>query len=163
MSAQAGLYGGLAALQIAGGYFASQNIRQTAELNRDIAEMNAEFAELDAYDAELEGYSAQARYQSVIDNTLSDQQTMMAASDVDLNYGTNAAIQEETRFIGELNKMEIEKQARERALGFKRQARDITLGGTLDYAGARTRAGAAMFSGITDAAQTGLTGYSRSK
>ena len=163
MSAQAALYGGLAALQLAGGYFASQNIKDTAKLNRDIANMNAEFAELDAYDSEMEGYSRATRYQSVIDNTLSEQQALLTASDIDVNYGSAAEIQEETRFMGELNKMEIEKQAQEAALGYKRQARDFRIGGKLQYGADKTRAAQAMFSGVTSAAQSGLTGYQRSK
>lgn len=163
MAAQAALYGGLAALQLAGGYFASQNIKATAELNRDIANMNAEFAELDAYDSELEGYGEATRYQSVIDNTLAEQQAALTAADVDVSYGSAASIQEESKFMGELNKMEIEKQAQEKALGYKRQARDIRLGSTLEYGDAKTRAGQAMFGAVTGAAQTGLTGYQRSK
>jgi hypothetical protein len=153
----------MAAMQIASGYFASQNIKATAELNRDIANMNAEFAELDAYDAELEGYSAQARYQGVIDQTLGEQQAALTAADVDVNYGTNASIQEETRFIGRLNLMEIEKQAQQQALGYKRQARDFILGGDLAYSDAMFKASSAMSQGIAGAAQTGLSGYQRSR
>lgn len=163
MAAQAYLYGGLAALQLAGGYFASQNIKATAKLNRDIADMNAEFAELDAYDAEQEGYTRSTRYQSVIDNTLSEQQAALTANDVDVNYGSAGEIQEETRFIGELNKMEIEKQAQERALGYQRQARDFRIGGKLQYGSDTARASSAMFSGVTSALDSGLTGYQRSK
>ena len=66
------LYGGVAALNLVGGYFASENIKESARLNQDISEMNAQFAELDAYDAEIEGFTQEARYQSVIDTTLSD-------------------------------------------------------------------------------------------
>jgi len=163
MSVQAGLYGGLAALQIAGGYFAAQNIKATAELNKDISDMNAEFAELDAYDAEIQGGTDQARYQSVIDNTLAEQSAIFNASDVDASYGSAASVAEETKFTGKLNLMQIEKQARQQALGYKRQARDINLGGSMNYSDSRTRAGQAMFQGITGAAQTGLTGYERSK
>lgn len=163
MAAQAALYGGLAALQIAGGYFASQNIKATAKLNRDIADMNAEFAELDAYDAELEGYTKQARYQSVVDDTLAEQSAIMNAQDIDVNYGSAASIAQETKFVGQMNLMEIEKQAQQQALGYTRQARDIRLGASLNYADSKTRAGQAMFSGVTSAASTGLTGYERSK
>lgn len=163
MAAQAFLYGGLAALEIAGGYFASQNIKETAKLNRKVAEMNAQFAELDAYDAELEGDSAQARYQGVIDQTLGEQTAILAAQDVDVNYGTAGDIQRETRFMGELNKMEIEKQAQQAALGYKRQARDFRLSGTLQYGDSMFKAGQAMFQGVTGAAKTGLTGYERSR
>ena len=163
MSAQIAAAGGLAALQLAGGYFASQNIKKTAKLNRDISEMNAQFAELDAYDAEVEGVSAQGRYQSVVDNTLAEQTAIMNAQDVDMNYGSNASIQAETKFNAQLNMMEIEKQAQMQALGYGRQARDIRLSGNMAMADAKTRAGQAIFQGVTSAAQTGLTGYERNK
>lgn len=163
MRAQDAMYGGMAALQLAGGYFASQNIKATAKLNQEIAEMNAEFAELDAYDSELEGYSAATRYQSVVDQTLGDQQALMAAQDIDVNYGSAASVQAETRFLGELNKMEIEKQAQEQALGYKRQARDLRLGGVMERGDARIRAGQAMSQGVMGAAQSGITGYERRK
>jgi hypothetical protein len=162
MAAQAAIYGGIAALELAGGYFASQNIKQAAELNRDIAEMNAEFAELDAYDSELEGISRSARYQSVIDNTLAEQSAIMNAQDIDVSYGSASSVQAETKFLGELNMMEIQKQARQQALGYTRQARDYRIGGSLNYASDQARASSAMFSAITSAAKTGLTGYARS-
>lgn len=163
MSAQLAAYGGLAALQLAGGYFAAQNIRATAELNKDIADMNAEFAELDAYDAELEGYGQATRYQSVIDNTLAEQQTILAAKDVDTNYGSASSIAKESKFMGELNLMEIQKQGQMQALGYSRQARDYRLSADMNYADSKIKAGQAMFSSVTSAAQTGLTGYQRSR
>jgi hypothetical protein len=155
-------YAAMAALQLAGGYFASQNIKETAELNRDIADMNAEFAELDAYDSEIEGHSQANRYQSVIDQTLGEQSAMMKAQDIDTSFGTASMVEAETRFTGKLNMMEIEKRAQEQALGYKRQARDIRLGGEMQYVSDKTRAGQAMFSGVTSASKTGITGYERS-
>lgn len=163
MAAQAFIYGGMAALQLAGGYFASQNIKESARINREIAEMNAEFAELDAYDAELEGYTRLGRYQSVIDNTLSEQQAIMTAQNIDVSYGSAATIQEETRFMGELNKMELEKQAQEAALGYTRQARDIRFGANLEQGRENSRAASTMFNSVLGAANTGLTGYKRSR
>lgn len=154
-------YVALAGLQLAGGYFASQNIKATAELNKDIADMNAEFAELDAYDSLAQGETNKALYQKQIDDTLADQSTIMRAQDIDVNYGTAASVSEETRFTGQLNLMEIQKQAQMTALGYMRQARDIRLGANMQYASDRTRAGQAMFSGVTSAAQTGLSGYSK--
>lgn len=161
MAAQLALYGGMAALQLASGYFASQNIKATAKLNRDIAEQNAKYAELDAWDAKVAGISKQAEYQGVIDKVLSEQRASFATADVDINYGSASTIQDDTRFVGELNKMEIEKQAQERALGFKRQARDFRIGGAMNYASERARAGATMFNSVLGAAQTGLKGAER--
>lgn len=163
MAAQMALYGGLAALQLAGGYYAAENMKETAKLNQEIAEMNAQFAELDAYDAITEGYTQQTRYQSVIDQTLGEQQLIQTAQGVDVNYGTAAAVQEETKFVAELNLMEIEKQAQERALGYKTQARDYRTGGALARADADIRAGTAKFQAVSGATQTALTGYKRSK
>lgn len=163
MSVQAGLYGGMAALQLAGGYFASQNIKATADLNRDISNMNAEFAELDAYDSKVEGFSNEARYQHVIDNTLADQRTIMGAEGVDVNYGSAASIAKETSFTGQLNLMQIEKEAQQQALGYTRQARDVRLGASLNYSSERARASQAMFSGVIGGVDSGLTGYQRSK
>lgn len=154
-------YGAMAGLQLAGGYFASQNIKATAELNRDIADMNAEFAELDEYDSIRQGETNKALYQKQIDDTLADQRTMMNAQNIDTSYGTASAVASETEFVGKLNLMQIEKDAQNTALGFKRQARDIRLGADMQYAGDQTRAGQARFSGITSAINTGLTGYAR--
>ncbi len=163
MSAQAALYGGMAALELAGGYFASQNIKATAQLNKEISDMNSEFAELDAYDAEIEGFNKKTRYQGVIDNALADQTAMLEAQGVDTSFGSAASIKAETKFVGELNLMEIQKQAQEQALGYKRQARSYRLGGALEYGDAMFRSGQALASGITGAAKSGLTGYERSK
>ena len=154
---------GLAGLQLAGGYFASQNIKESARLNQDIANMNAEFADLDAYDAIAEGYSQQARYQSVIDKTLAEQQLALTAADVDVNYGTASATKQETRFTAELNLMEIQKQAQEKALGYKSQARDYRTSGVLQKAEASAKASSVLFNSVAGAAQTGISGYRRSR
>jgi hypothetical protein len=159
MAAQMVLYGGLAALQLAGSYFASQNIKETAKLNQDIADMNAQFAELDAYDALVEGETEQARYQSVIEETLGQQQLIQTAQDIDVNYGTASAVQSETKFIAEMNLMEIEKQAQEKALGFKTQARQFRQSGVIQRAEANAKAASVLFSGAMGAAEKGLTGY----
>ena len=155
------LYGVSGALSLAGGYFAAENIRETAKLNQEISDMNAEFAELDAYDAEIEGFTQEARYQKVVDQTLADQQLTFAVQDVDVSFGTAADIVAETKLVAELNKMEIEKQAQEQASGFKTQARQFRIGGALSTSQAESKASAAQFSGVTGAARN-FTGYLRS-
>lgn len=161
MAAQALAYGGLAGLQLAGGYFASQNIKQTAALNTEIANMNAQFAELDAFDSLAKGQTNQARYQTVIDNTLSEQTAILAASGVDTSFGSAASIQEETKFTADLNLMEIEKRAQEEALGYKRQARDFRTSGVLQESQADVKARQVLFQSGVGAVSTGLSGYSR--
>lgn len=157
------VYAGMAALQYAGGLFASQATAETARINQEISEMNAEFAELDAYDAKLEGYSEVSRYQTTIDATLGAQTAQLAAADVDTSFGSVASIQEETKFIAELNKLEIMNQASAKVLGYERQARDIRLGGYFDNIHAQQQASSQKTTGMFNAASTGLTGYQRTR
>ena len=150
---------GLAGLQLAGGYFKAQSMRETAKLNQKIAEMNAEFAEIDAFKALQGGQSQKARYQSVVDQTMSTQTANIAASDVDLTYGSIASVQKETRFTAELNKMELDKKAQEAAYGYKAQARDYRVSGATARSVADANAGQALASGIAGAASTYASSY----
>lgn len=163
MAAQALLYGGMAGLQLASSYFAAQNVREQAQLNRDIAEMNAEFAELDAYDARIDGISQQAQYQATVDKTLAEQQLALTAADVDVSYGSASTIAKETEFVAELNKMEIQKQAEMRALGFEQQARQYSLSGYLQQLQGDIQASNIQTQGLANAAGTGISGYQRMK
>lgn len=122
---QAGFAAAKIGIDLIGGYYASRNAEAVGQFRQEVAEFNAEFAELDAYDAELDGFTQEALYQKIVDSTLSDQRASFAAADVDVNFGTAATVQGETRLQAELNRMEIQKQAREKALGFEREARDL--------------------------------------
>lgn len=150
---------GAMSLQLLSGYWQSENMKDAAELNQQIAEMNAEFAELDAFKAIQGGQADKARYQTVVDKTLSAQTANIAASDVDLSYGSIAEVQKETRFNAEMNKMEIDKQAQEQALGYKQQARDYRVSGATQRAAGDTAAGQALAAGVAGAASTYASNY----
>ena len=151
----------MTAFDLAGNYFAAENIKETAALNKDIADMNAEFAELDAYDAELDGVSEEARYQVMVDQTLADQRLAFAVQDIDVSFGTAADQVSEARFMSELNKMEIEKHAQDVAAGFETQARQFRMGGAMQAAQGEQRAADTIFRGISGAAKTVIGGASR--
>lgn len=154
---------GMAAFQLASSYYANENIKDTAALNQEIAEMNAQYAELDAYDAKIQGKTFEAKYQKVVDKTLSDQQAALTAGNIDVNYGSASEIQKETRFIADINRMEINKQAEERALGFTREAGNTRLQSFLNSQEAQTRASdvksKALIKAGGAAIQGGLSGY----
>jgi len=155
------LFAAQAGLQLAGGYFAAQNLKETAALNRDIGEMNAQFAEIDAYKAERLGESQAAQYQTVIDKTIGAQQAKLTASGVDVGFGSASTIQHESEFVGRLNQMEIERRADMQAAGLKVQARNYRLGGNLQKLQGDIQASQVLFQGITSATQSGITGYER--
>lgn len=151
---------GTGALQLYGAFNQAKAIEESAKLTEQINEMNAEYAELDAYKTEKQGYSEVARYKSTINQTVSSQRAGYASDNVDVNYGTALELQQETKLVGMLNALDIQNAAHNKALGFKREAANIRLNGSMQHAQAELDAYSARLSGVTGAAKTGIAGYS---
>lgn len=153
------VYGALAAFQAMSGAQQAAGIQQQAEFKQRIDDQNAALADVDAYETEKFGLSESARYANVVDSTVSQQRVGYASEGVDVNFGTAADIQAETKLTGFLNQLEIQRQAREKAAGYRREAINLRLGaGAVGMQGA-INAGAAQTAGITSAASTGISGY----
>lgn len=157
-----GLYA-LAAFQIFSGAQQAESIRKNAELSQQVNDMNAKYAELDAYNAEISGYSNVARYENVIDSTVSQQKSALAANDTDVNFGTASQIQAETKLNGFLNKLDIKNQAHAQALGYMNQARNYRLAGEAAVAQGELNANATQNAALINAGGTVLSGYARSR
>ena len=149
----------LAAFQVVSGYQQAEGIREQANLNQRIGDMNAKYADMDAWEAEKFGYTESARYQNVIDSTISEQRVGLAAKGVDISTGTAKALQDENRLTGMLNILDIQKMARQKAMGFKVQASNLRLGGQMGQYQANINASAARNTGVLNAASTGLDYY----
>ncbi len=156
-------YLGVAAYQVISGYQQAEMIREQAKLKQQIDDMNADDALLDAYNAEKEGFSESARYGSVVNSTVGEQRVAYAANNVDVNYGTAADVQDETRLVGAMNVLEIQRRAREKAAGYKKEARNIRLQGGFNRAQAQLDASGAQTRGITSGMSTFVTGYTNTK
>ncbi len=154
-------YGALAAMQIASGNSQAAAIQEQAKRKQMIANMNAEFAELDAYDAEVQGFTDSARYQNTIDSVIGAQRAGYASQNVDVNYGTAADVQTDSRITGLLNTLDLQKQARQKALGFKREANNLRLGGDFARQQGDMDASATRTSGYLNAGGTVLQGVDR--
>lgn len=161
MAAQAIAMGGLAGLQIWNGIQQAEMIRAQGQVQTQIAEMNAKWAEVDAWHAEQQGEEQVARAKTDEIQTIGAQRTALAAADVDVNFGTAAQIQEETKLTGFLNEIDMRNAARAKALGFKREARGTILQDQMQQSQNAMNARAAVTSGLLSAAQTGITGYTR--
>jgi hypothetical protein len=155
------IYAALAAMQAMSGNAQAATIREQAKRKQLIANMNAEFAEVDAWEAEQQGFADSARYQNVIDQTVGTQRVAYASQNVDINYGTAAEKQSETRITGMLNTLDIQKQARQKAAGFKKEAMNLRMGGEMQRQEAGMNANATQQAGYMNAANTALSGYSR--
>ena len=151
----------LAAYQAWAGAQAAEMNERNGKIQRDVNELEAKYIDMDAFNAEAYGYSEVAAYDPTVSKTIADQRTELAAHDVDLTYGTAAAIQEETRQIGEFNKMEIESQAHAKSLGLKQQARNVRLNGSLGQIANQNQSASMQAQGFANAAQTGIRAYSR--
>lgn len=145
---------GISAFQLWSGLQQSHMIREQAGLQSRINSLNARYAELDAYEAEKYGFTQASRYQSVIDATVGSQRAAYASQGVDVSFGTAAAVQAESQLAGFLNKLDMQKEARQRALGLKVEASNIRLGGAMQRSQAEIQAFGAMAGGVTSAAST---------
>lgn len=154
-------YVALAGLQLLSGVQQANNIQRQAELQKKLDEFNIEQAQLDAFNAEADGYTQSARYENVINAIESSQRAAYYAADVDPNFGTAADIQADTKVTGELNLLDIQSQAHQRALGYKKQANSIRGQSGLNQIGASLQASTARNTAILGAANTAITGYER--
>lgn len=155
------VYAILAAAQMVNGFQQAEMIKKNAEINQSVAEMNAEFSDLDAYKANNAGLSEAARYQTVVDSTLAAQKTAMAAQHVDINYGTATDIESDSKITGMINVLEIQRQGREKALGYNVQGINTRLGGVMGKLQGQLDASSAQSRGILNAVSTGISGYDR--
>jgi hypothetical protein len=150
-----------AAFQVVSGLHQAESIRANAAITAKINEMNAQALEFDAYQARLQGEAEVANYQTSIDQVVGQQRAGFAEQNVDVNFGTAAEVQAETRRTGFLNALEIQKQARARALGLTRQARNARIGSAMQDSQSSMAAQSAQTGGIVSAGMTALSGYAR--
>ena len=156
-----GLAAGVAVYQIYSGLKQAESIRRQARLTAQLNELNAKYIEYDAWQAEAFGSTEQARYQTEIDRVAGDQKVAYASHGVDINYGTAAEVQGESRLTGVLNKIEIQNQANLRAMGLKRQANNVRFSSMMQTNQAEANAQAATTAGVASGINTGLSAYAR--
>lgn len=154
---------GLAGFQLLSSAQQAESLRESAQLYREIDELNAGYAEVDAWKAEQEGYTQEARYQSVIDQTIANQRATLISQDVDVNFGTAKALIEESKVTGFLNKLDIRNQAHQQALGYLDQAHNYRIQGALRTSQAAFDAASTKSAGLMNAGSTFISGYSKTK
>lgn len=150
--------GGLGVLS---GMKTASDTMQQGELKNKLEQINAKYADIDAAETKVYGFTQAARYQRVIDQTTSQQRAGYAAQNVDSSSGTAAEVIADSKVTGMLNQIDMEKQAREKALGFTQQAMNIRTGASVGLSQAEINADAEGTKGVLGGIQTGisLTGY----
>src|SRR5574343_781094 len=112
----------LAAIQGFSAYKQSEETREAAEFQNKLDAINEKYAEYDAHQAEIFGATEAARYDVQIKGTIGAQKLALAGEGVDVSYGTAKELQKETELIGTLNLIDIQNEARMKAIGLKREA-----------------------------------------
>lgn len=152
-------FAALAGFQMFAGYQQAELIQAQGRVSQKIGDMNAKYTELDAYETEKFGLTQSSQYASVIDTMVGQQKVKMADKNIDVNFGTAKELQEETQLIGFLNQAQIQSAARTKARGLRVDASNMRLGSYMQGIQTSINAGAAVKSGIMDAARTSISGY----
>jgi hypothetical protein len=158
--------GVVASMQAFSGIKQADDIRSAARFNRELAEMNAKYIEMDAWEAEKYGFTQSSRYQSVIDDVISDQRVGLAGQGVDVNFGTAVELQKSNKLTGFLNQLDMIQQAQNASKNLKNQALNVRFGAVMDGIAADSKARGAENAGYLNAANTmagAYSGYANSK
>lgn len=92
---------------------------------------NARMSEAMAADAIARGREQEEAYRLRVRATIGSQRASLAAQGIEIDEGTALQIQEETAYFGELDAITIRNNARREAWGYRAQAIDQRLAGTV--------------------------------
>lgn len=155
-------YAALAAYQIYSSQESAKLMQEQGELTWRLNELNAKNAEIDAFNAEADGYTREARYQNTINAIIGEQTAVQAARGVDTNFGTASAIKAESKLNAFLNLQDIRNEAHSRAMGYKRESRNIRAQGLIQQGDTAYRISETKRQGIIGAGTTLGSGYAKS-
>ena len=150
---------GLAGYQIISGLQQAEMVGRQMELQRQIDEENAKLAEYDAWRTEAYGQTLMAEYQQQIDQTQAKARVSAAAEGVSTTEGSIAELMQQNEMVGLANRMAIEASARERALGYTRQARNIRTGSQMKQAEAKAQQSSIITGSILSAGGSLAKGF----
>lgn len=143
-----GAYLALAGLQLVGGFQQADIIRQNGDLQNNISDMNARFADVDAHNALEAGYTSADRYQTTVDQVIASDRAAYASEGVSIGYGTAGQVEADNHVAGLVNTLQIQRSARDAAMGYEGQAINLRLGGQMTSLQANLNASATQSAGI---------------
>lgn len=147
-------YAALAGYQMISSFQQAEMIKMQSDIQKEIDQFNAQLAEYDAWRVVGYGQTQMARYQSQVDQQEAMGRVSAAAAGQDIASGSLSEIAQENRVIAAANLLDIEARAREQALGYNRQARDIRMNSQLNQLAARTQQQSVITGGLFRAGGT---------
>jgi len=99
--------------------------REASESQAELADYNAAVADLQAKDAIARGAEEEARFRTQVKGAIGAQRAGLAASNVDVGFGSAVDVQADAAFLGELDALTIRTNAAREAWGYEVQAEDL--------------------------------------
>lgn len=90
-----------------------------------LSDWNAQVADLQAKDATARGADEEARFRSSVKGMIGSQRAGIAASNIDVGFGSAVDVQANTAYQGELDALTIKTNAAREAWGYSMSAEDL--------------------------------------
>ena len=150
---------GVAGFQLAQGFMQAENVKKQAALQKEIDDFNIGLAKFDAWKAEADGQAAVALYQQQVEQVNATAKVRAAAVGADIKSGSLAQVQRDNDLTALSNKLSIQNQAAEKAMGYRRQASGIQAQSAINYGAAQAQAQNMIIGSALNAASTGIKAY----
>lgn len=127
---------------------------QAGQFNADMAERQAEIQQMAADDALERGEEAADRQRDQTQDLIGSQRAALGASGVQMDTGSALRLQADSAYLGELDALTIEENARREAMGLSRGAQDRQLEAKFSRNRGTFGAGATLLTGGANAYTT---------
>ena len=144
---------------MASAYASSQAYQVQGDYQKMMSELNSEIADFQAEDALRRGEKEIELYESQIKKIIADQQVGFAAQGIEIDTGSAAIVQQDTRYLAELDKLQIKNNAYREAFGYRIEAIRQTAQGQFAQIGANLSSRNTLLSGGVQALDYGIQGF----
>ncbi len=158
-SAMAASQGMQAVGSLASGYSQSKALKAQGDYQKSIYDMNAKFAQFEADDAIDRGKTAATEYKKKGKALIGSQRAALAAQGIEVDSGSAAEVQADTRIQIEKETINIKNNAWREAWGYKTQALQSSYSGEIAKAMSITNANNTLLTGGMNASTSGMKAY----
>lgn len=99
--------------------------RAASDSQAALADFNASVADLQSKDAIERGAQEESRFRTQVRGAIGQQRAGIAASNIDVGFGSAVDVQADAAYLGELDALTIRTNAAREAWGYKVQATDL--------------------------------------
>lgn len=144
---------------VSSAYAQSQALKANSYYQAGVSKLNAQLADMKSEDA-IDRGGIQARdYQKEVDNMISDQRVAYGSQGIDVNFGSAADVQQQTREQGAMNVLKIKNNAYLEAWGYKSEAINDTAQGKFTQVSGDANARNTLITGGMNSLSYGLQAY----